>query len=505
MRHYENNKKRALLPGGEIEGECKLGEENKKMLATGDDVPRIGDDVPRVGPGTSAGISAYDQTIQSIGGPRQPPGVPHFFESGPPGAPTLGGPVVRRGVNANDDKPIRFSYTPTPWTRDSTGEQPHHLQYVDGDLLFAARTKIKREPQTTIVELFKLNDILRRGWRNYCDFIERKLGDLGRKNTESFNSEEFYASPMLTSLGSVQETYDAFVAEHSTYYSVSFEDARSMVDTLTVRELAKEVCGKWSGSPSFNGEVDKYGGGMPSDAIFSELANDREPGFEYSSSEAEALQTTLDNYKMSGNDDNDYLKALERELAEAKWREAGCKLLHDICVKFSRYFVYANLSGILNMWNFLGVLNNTSEGKTTGNIPSGRLVNRNIPILNVITYKDAHVINRWTERLPQDTSLWILLKRRKITEISYGEYQAIPWSGRDCANPSYRDLCYRDISGALQVGHAWQIGRVKFAYNDTVPLQIRQMTWGINDTGTTEALEQKRTLSGTVHILVGVS
>lgn len=145
--------------------------------------------------------------------------------------------------------------------------------------------------------------------------------------------------------------------------------------------------------------------------------------------------------------------------------------------------------GILAYWNYLGPLQNTDNDVGDQYDPTRKFL-----IVNVVMHKRAKIINRWNNDLVQGQRLYIILKRVRHDDGTYGEFQLTPWTSTDNdirAEPKREDLVYLDISGAPQYGKAWFIGSVYEPLSQTRQQLKREISLGIGTTSLIEAYGAK--------------
>jgi len=296
-----------------------------------------------------------------------------------------------------------------------------------------------------------------------------------------------------------------------------------MVDTLTFADVTK-LAGRWHGSEEFNPEAKRFPG-FPTDAVMAYLHSPdgtvREGGTNDDSSggggtgQSIVLQLEgelhdfsknphryLTKHKDYAREMQAYGRRLRRDLVDARLKATAYDLMINIVGNFPTYFRYCHIGGIRDVWNFFGALKNTDKGKNVGNL--GTASSTSGSILNVVVQKDVGLINRWGNDLPPDTLLWIILKRAKYEDGTYGEYQFVPWYGKGQTKPGSADLFYRDVSGSPQLGHPYYVGRVKWGAVDGVPVETRRLSWGIGETTADKAFEEKGKLTGKVGALLRV-
>lgn len=126
--------------------------------------------------------------------------------------------------------------------------------------------------------------------------------------------------------------------------------------------------------------------------------------------------------------------------------------LYKIAMK--EEFWWATKLGILNRFNFLGILVST-ESPAGNRRPLSR-EHEHVDVFGVIVYGETHrAVDYWGNQ-PSRTNLFFVLKR----ENDESPYQIVPW-----ASPKYRTvpltvLNYQSWNKLPMTGHAWHVGSV---------------------------------------------
>ena len=143
-----------------------------------------------------------------------------------------------------------------------------------------------------------------------------------------------------------------------------------------------------------------------------------------------------------------------------------------------KYHNYCTLFGIINSWNFWGVVSNTGDGMD----PSRTIQNRGStsPMTSIVNYdieRLADVTNRWGPELLTGTKLFIILKK----ERSNGPYLLIPWYDKTKGlnglrgYPTKDDMSYLDEDGMTMCeGYVIYIGEVIYTYADNYEEKRKQ-------------------------------
>lgn len=150
---------------------------------------------------------------------------------------------------------------------------------------------------------------------------------------------------------------------------------------------------------------------------------------------------------------------------------------------------YITIDGIRNMWNFLGVVNNTNRGKGMQSLPALLPSNGSgqIPpiVANVIVQRQCVVPNIWGDDVNEMSHLYLVLTREYMgkkddgTEI-WDDYQIVPWSSKNQGEiPPPSLLCHEDHFGREAVGIYFYVGAVTHRNSGMAPTDARRRAAGL--------------------------
>ena len=109
---------------------------------------------------------------------------------------------------------------------------------------------------------------------------------------------------------------------------------------------------------------------------------------------------------------------------------------------------YLTVKGILDNWNILGVMINDMGSEN-------RFKTINVGVKNIV-----YVDNYWGKDAFPGATLWLVLKRMKLENGTYGSFTLEPIATFKNPSPRSIDRFYKDISGNSQFGPIFHVGRV---------------------------------------------
>jgi hypothetical protein len=158
--------------------------------------------------------------------------------------------------------------------------------------------------------------------------------------------------------------------------------------------------------------------------------------------------------KLPSNLDLEYLDRLKDTSEDLWFADSYGEFWRKLSInENSRSLEYLSQQGILKKINILGGIVN-DMGATSG-------YNTEFKVLNVGVKHIVYLDNIWGKDTDPSTNLWLILKRLYNNQNEeYEEFALVPYSSLENMEPPLKQLQYRDISGNLQKGRAFYIGRV---------------------------------------------
>lgn len=396
-----------------------------------------------------------------------------------PGVNEIRSPGKVSVTTESNEYPIMHYLVAKPWLKtqhipiagDKSPFLPHELQARAGDILFTIRLEepeIKNQHKTATVTLAKLNEILAQGYMN----VTKKLTEVPESNVfrkKSTRSQK--AESMLARIEEVNRLLNG--ASVSPFIVESPEDDYMMTDELFREDTEKNLVVDKSNDKS--NYTPSY---WPSESIIIKKYRERLEEQEKNNMRvARGIPNEFKNLPdsqvsqpdASGSSSSGVTK--RRVVKPELLRQSGyfqkmkkiTELENDICEDLSReehwfssYRMYYTLSGILNTFNFFGVVNNTGDGTKNLNMPTGT----NTVLINCVMQRQARAMNIWGANLTPGTTCFLIIK--KIDP--HGPFQVVPWCsiGGDIA-PPIEELEYTAQDGlSKHLGHAIQVGTVQF-------------------------------------------
>jgi hypothetical protein len=169
------------------------------------------------------------------------------------------------------------------------------------------------------------------------------------------------------------------------------------------------------------------------------------------------------------------LSILENSLPELKTcdEESWFGTRHDILTKMNansnmRSLKYMCKQGILDMWNYFGIVSNVGLSDSNFKYQS-QLLNVHVSLLG---FSKCY----W-DNLRTDMRCGFILKRSKE-----GPFQVVPWiSDGQHHKPTMAELRYQDLAGINQYGHYWYVGKIVRIENDNRQRPDERMWKGTPD------------------------
>jgi len=333
-----------------------------------------------------------------------------------------------------------LSFLPMQW------EDAHEQLIRNGSIVFVARNT--KQQRNNIVEWSKLNEILRKGAALFRD----KFGI--RNNEATFGVKP---GDSIRQLDHDQRTTKAVTAELYGNAAKRYASLSEKCKTLPPAYIFSYV-----NSEPYN------------------LARAVMPDSDTQLDDYNAFRTT--NKVVYDTDPNFWDKHYNQDpAADLAYRE-----LVELHVETRESIArYATVENIRRFWNFLGIVNNTNEGKglQAGSItPKASTMAYNATVLNVIVDKHARTPNRWGDEVTEKTRLYAVLTRKKLENGTWSDYQIYPW----CTNvpgetpdsdPSI--MLHEDYYGNAANGHYWYIGKVQHRNLGKASQYIRLQACGV--------------------------
>lgn len=452
--------------------------------------------------------NSYTATLGSLS-TTPAPGVPNPYQATEPNQEELGMKEIGSmgTIYTENEKNVVLPFIAMPW------DDGHHRQIRNGDILFISRHK--EGMRHNIVEWFKLNEILRRGYELAVNvFGLRDNYDSDDEDSEEDDEERNRIQSMFrldqdtrtdirqTTLSSIKQRYLKNIGP-----VLSGECHPSAVDIFFKNSKPSRLV------PEFSKD--------PNDPAAERSLKDQ-------NRQAMAELRVSPKYTSSAPDERKFWELLFKSVTDEEQR-AYDELLALFVEHRDSIARYLSVQGILRFWNLLGTIeasllfgsllfmvcshpypypypdpnpnhsvcphpssflfvgpcNNTAEGKGLQDL--GHSVNAtigNAPVVNVIIKNHARVFNRWGN-VTEISQLHAVLTRRRLNpgsswaDSKWGEYQIVPWFSDKKERPPHHLMLHKDLSKADAIGHDWEIGKVDRRTIKEAALNIRTTSCGL--------------------------
>jgi hypothetical protein len=334
------------------------------------------------------------------------------------------------GGRTYTDSEVAVVQTYIPELFDDGCEQ----KVVPGDPLFICRVNgSENTGRSTIVNLSKFNQILRQGWIMYSNSFPTT-----RDTTHNGPDSAFFGQDptttresSLTSASQIREKLQPFLP--------SQKDA--LDDLPHIRPGGEEIY------LSMNTEF----------AHLCKAVQEQRREDEKREAEA-AARLNKPSSDSAASSVNGGSTGANKDVA--KMYRGQLELLSQYRDTYARY---ATLEGILKHWNFLGVLNNTSGGKSAQQSVSQAILSglSGAPVYNVVLQRRCRVANYWGS-VNDQTDLFFVFQRRKTPEGHYAEWQLVPYKNDTHEGVDPRQLLFPDLNGIQRLTHYWYVGKVRY-------------------------------------------
>ena len=332
-----------------------------------------------------------------------------------------------------------LSFLPMQW------EDGHEQLLHNGSIVFVARNT--KQQRNNIVEWSKLNEILRKG----AALFREKFG------IRSDNTFGVKATDSIRQLDHDQRTTKMVTAELYGNASKRYTDLLKKCKTVPPAHIFSYV-----NSEPYN----------------LAMALEKSP------------DTQLDEYNVFRRINKDVYdinpEFWDRQYNQDPAADMAYKELVELHVETRESISrYASVENIRRFWNYMGIVNNTNEGKglQAGSVtPTASKMAYNATVLNIIIDKHARTPNRWGDEVTEKTRLYAVLTRRKLNEGKWSDYQIYPWCTNTPGETPDSDpatLLHEDYYGYAAKGHYWYVGKVQHRNLGKASQHIRLQACGV--------------------------
>lgn len=205
------------------------------------------------------------------------------------------------------------------------------------------------------------------------------------------------------------------------------------------------------------------------------VMNQRIDGLPHTKEQAEelGLHITQEQY-------DDWLKEISQKMKRRR------EVLDGYATVLSKEF-YQNttLGGIKNNWNPFGVVKTTNNDASDENMTGVITVSKFAHMFNVIAVEDKL-------RIGQEWG-WIL-RRRKLNDNRYGQFEVVPYTNQLAEEPSMRERSYFDDAGRVVYGDYMRAGWVDYVPPGETG-ETRRLNAIGNQTAASKAFEETGSLN----------
>ena len=423
-----------------------------------------------------------------------PPGATRPYQGTLQAATRIGGDT-RASTIFGREQPITWHYGLFPHTDQS------HLQLREGDLLMVVRGNVNtaRNSQINTMTVGHYNCVAEQMMRHFDErFATSPTTVMTNQSNMPFSRTSQNAVRAIDSIPPSPEVDGVRSNGHQDNVAPNDIAAwrKIVFDHSDHRMLEKEANGGYF-LPSPKALYRMKQSGVP---VVSDPMNGKRESVVLEQELKELIANYRDGTNLSLN--------AQAFIAETTDRIRSLQLLEDAKSNLYRAFLkHMRLDGRMaskyetrRQWNFLGVVNNTSYSQDGANFdPKGHQSN---PRVNVVMERHARTQNIWADSLSTGQSLWIINKRERRTDGTWGAIKRHPWHGLPGAKPAILDCQYVNVAGEPEMGDTEFVGTV---FNDTTtvsPLSARNaaLCLGVSVTWTEARIAAARL--GTVIVLV---
>ncbi len=187
----------------------------------------------------------------------------------------------------------------------------------------------------------------------------------------------------------------------------------------------------------------------PTVRVLENLSEYAARGLDAQPTESEILEELRQQFEAAGENLPD---DIDEQIEAARKREAAVEAVHSTFNTFlDSHGRYLSLDGIMNTWNVMGPVNNTSWDRSDEFRSES-----NTPTVNFALTRYATVYNRWGAGVRQGALLGYILKRELATGPDgkeYEEFARVPYYSNEREYPTAKDLMFRNIDGTIEMGH----------------------------------------------------
>jgi hypothetical protein len=433
---------------------------------------------------------SYDMIKTGLGGFPTKAGTPTLTPTVPPvyhsTSPTQNPPRISDVTDQSEER-IVVSVQTVPYDRHSDGGISSDELLSPGDILFTIRSNAN-DVRVPVMELSFVNIFLANRWQEFRNLfsmrvialyqeVMRKMSDnppIQLKEVDQLLPDRQMTLESLCQIASLSDYVDAtnclpfkLNGAHRNAYVPSEDELYMSIKSS--EHFTREVVG-----PQY--AVDEQG--VPAS---------------YKPSKFDDLKVSKGFKLTSASKDILY----EMELKQ-KYR----MIIKFILAGFPEISTFVTLEGIKEKFSYMGVYVSSQDEETPESILSkGHARNINFSVRG-----PTEVTNRWGSSMITNSCLFLVLKRLRHTDGTFGEFYFAPYNSSDNSSQNHKpypfgstkapegpkfenntrrrvvpthETSYMDISGVLHVGHVFYVGRIKDQFKEVEPFQAKLTSLGL--------------------------
>jgi len=420
---------------------------------------------------------SFEDIRRSLGGFPSKAGTPTLTPLSPPGqysSPSIYGNPTPSDLTAFAEERVVYPITPVPHDRHSDGGVSGDELISEGDLLFGVRAN-SNDVRVATMELSFVNVFLAERYEQFKKLFSQKVLVQYQTVVRKFNPDEV---PM------------------------SSQEVESILPTrdMTLQALCEAAS-------HYENEVDT-GGCLPfrSSVVGAYVPSEDELYACIKKHESYVEEIVAPDYTPDGLEDiwNTFISPATNKSAAYSTLDLKQKyrtIIKLILAAHSEITQYVILEGIKERFNFLGILVSSQDDGT----PQGVLQKNQTRQFNISCHGPTEVTNRWNSCMITNSALFLVLKRMRHTDKTFGEFYFQPYNSSDNAHegmkaypfgsntpegPKFQnntrrkqvpthETAYLDISGVLHTGHVIYVGRLKDQINQQETHEGRILSLGL--------------------------
>lgn len=436
----------------------------------------------------------FQTTKNFLGGYPGTPGSTTLTPTTPPkySSETLSKDTPISDIAADSEERIVFSVINVPHGRSQDGGESSEGLLQPGNVLFCVRSQ-PDDVRVSVLELSMVNSILAQKYKLFTDLFKKQVLILYQNAVQTSNmTEKFMSISEVKSLlpeGGI--TLEALCTMAGVFESV---DMRNTVpfrsssflqdDGIQVAYLPSEF-EVYSTFKSSNTTVQKI--------VAPHLSRDDTGavvGFKPMKMQDLISKHTSVNKRQTIAKNFQIIDKFRR-------------IIKFILASNADIVQYNTLEGVKDMFNYIGVfVSSQNDGTPEQIISSGQARN-----INISCRGKTETINRWGSKMLSETPVYLIIKRMRYTDGSFGEFFVQPYWSTDNVStnnmaypfgsdqfvdgPRNEGLCRRkcvpthqttflDMSGKLCNGHVFYVGRTADSCNESEPHISKVTSLGVN-------------------------